>query len=288
MSFVSHDAAQRDAFGLQRLPCQRQRRLARLDPASSLPDIEVDEHANARAASRAARESASSPASESIAAVTRTRLASAATRAHFSGATISLASRMSSQNSGSDLGFADRRTGQSGARAGSELTLRDLRRLVRFEMRPQPARSLGKERRHAGDVAIQRGHIQDEGRCWDFVDALADRLRDILVIPASGRHDSERSHLLVEIASLDAEHFGGARHVAVLIGERAQDVLLLELVARVVERRQRRRARSRAVESGSKPCSRKLRSRDDTRSPGTMIISRSTRFRSSRTLPGHL
>ena len=31
------------------LSCQRQRGLTRLDPAASLPDIEVDQHANARA-----------------------------------------------------------------------------------------------------------------------------------------------------------------------------------------------------------------------------------------------
>ncbi len=35
------------------------------------------------------------------------------------------------------------------------------------------------------------------------------------------------------------------------------------------------------------PCARNVRSRDEIRSPGIMIISRSTTCRSSRTLPGH-
>ena len=39
----------------------------------------------------------------------------------------------------SDFCFTHRRTGQTAARASGELTLRDLRRLVRFEMRPEAA-----------------------------------------------------------------------------------------------------------------------------------------------------
>ena len=55
-------------------------------------------------------------------------------------------------------------------------------------------------------------------------------------IPRAGR-DPEGPHLLVEIAALDAEHVGRARDVALLRGQRLQDVVALE--------------RSRASASGS-------------------------------------
>ena len=58
------------------------------------------------------------------------------------------------------------------------------------------------------------------------------------------RRDAERSHLAIEVAALDAEHLGGARDVALLRGQRAQDVVALEPIARVVQR-QRRGAGSR-------------------------------------------
>ena len=57
------------------------------------------------------------------------------------------------------------------------------------------------------------------------------------------RRDAERAQLLVEIRSLDAQHFRGARHVALLRRERLQDVVLLELIARFRQRHDRARAR---------------------------------------------
>ena len=70
----------------------------------------------------------------------------------------------------------------------------------------------------------------------------------LLFLPAR-RRDAERAHLPVEIAALDAERVGGARDVAVLRGERAQDVVALEALARVV---QRQRAARRRVRRGAR------------------------------------
>ena len=50
------------------------------------------------------------------------------------------------------------------------------------------------------------------------------------------RRDAERPHLPIQVAALDAEHVGGARHVALLRGQRAEDVVALEALARLVQR----------------------------------------------------
>ena len=91
-------------------------------------------------------------------------------------------------------------------------------------------------------------------------------------------------HLSIEVAALDAEHFGRARDVAVLRGQRAQDVVALQgsRASSSVSDRGRRRlgGRARRRRRGTPgPRARSCR-------PGTMIISRSITFRSSRTLPG--
>src|SRR5262245_38434319 len=57
----------------------------------------------------------------------------------------------------------------------------------------------------------------------------------------SPRHYSERPHLPVQIAALDAEHFRGPRDIALLMGELAQDVLALELISCGVEGHRRGR-----------------------------------------------
>src|SRR2546421_132422 len=58
------------------------------------------------------------------------------------------------------------------------------------------------------------------------------------------RRDAERLHLSIEVAPLDAEDLGGPRHVALLFGERPEDQIALEPVARFVQRQPlgRRRA----------------------------------------------
>src|SRR5207245_6797624 len=53
--------------------------------------------------------------------------------------------------------------------------------------------------------------------------------------PPRGR-DAERFHLSVEVAPLHAEDLGGPRHVALLLGERPEDQIALEPVARFVQR----------------------------------------------------
>ena len=62
--------------------------------------------------------------------------------------------------------------------------------------------------------------------------------RSSSAVTSPRRGDAERAHLAVEIAALDAERLGGARHVALLRGQHPQDVLLLEPVARGVQRQQ--------------------------------------------------
>ena len=57
-----------------------------------------------------------------------------------------------------------------------------------------------------------------------------------LLFGALARRDAERPHLPVQVAALDAEHLRRARHVAVLRGQRAQDVVALEPIARLVQR----------------------------------------------------
>ena len=55
-------------------------------------------------------------------------------------------------------------------------------------------------------------------------------------LEAPRRRDAERLHLPIQVAPLDAEDFRGARHVALLLGERAQDQVALEAIARFVQR----------------------------------------------------
>src|SRR5436309_10298172 len=50
------------------------------------------------------------------------------------------------------------------------------------------------------------------------------------------RRDAERLHLSIEVAPLHAEDLGGPRHVALLLGERPEDQVALEPVARFMER----------------------------------------------------
>ena len=106
-----------------------------------------------------------------------------------------------------------------------------------------------------------------------------------LFLRALARRDAERPHLPIEVASLDAEGVRRPRHVAAL--------------AASARRMYSRSKRSRASCSGSsgaglrrrsasgRPAIEKRQVRRGDRSPGTMITSRSIRFRSSRTLPGH-
>ena len=42
----------------------------------------------------------------------------------------------------------------------------------------------------------------------------------VVFVGSSRRRDAERLHLPIEVAALDAEHVGGARHVALLLGQR--------------------------------------------------------------------
>src|SRR2546422_9208946 len=53
--------------------------------------------------------------------------------------------------------------------------------------------------------------------------------------PPRGR-DAERFHLSIKVAPLHAEDLGGPRHVALLLGERPEDQVALEPVARFVQR----------------------------------------------------
>ena len=101
-------------------------------------------------------------------------------------------------------------------------------------------------------LAAAEYYLQLEGftpsRCWrtgcgtkQRVDAASLVTRLLLRGPRRfARRDAERAHLPIEVAALDAEHFGGARHVAVLLRQRAQDVVALEPIARLVQRQQRR------------------------------------------------
>src|SRR4029434_9236497 len=57
-----------------------------------------------------------------------------------------------------------------------------------------------------------------------------------LLFRAASRRNPESLHLPVQIAALDAQHFGGPGHVALLLGQRAQDQIALELISRLVQR----------------------------------------------------
>src|ERR1700730_5503733 len=52
----------------------------------------------------------------------------------------------------------------------------------------------------------------------------------------SRRGDPERLHLAIQVAALDAQHVGGARHVPLLLGPRSETQTPLEAVARLVKR----------------------------------------------------
>ena len=63
--------------------------------------------------------------------------------------------------------------------------------------------------------------------------------------PRRDGRDAVALHLAVEVAALDAERLGRARHVAALGGQHAQDVVLLEALARLEQRQARPRLRRR-------------------------------------------
>src|SRR4029450_5028625 len=68
---------------------------------------------------------------------------------------------------------------------------------------------------------------------------ISNRLDRLLILASARRHDPEGPHFPRQGAALDTEYFGGPRHVALLRRQRAQDVLLFELVARIMQRRDR-------------------------------------------------
>ena len=72
----------------------------------------------------------------------------------------------------------------------------------------------------------------------------------------------KRFHLPIEVAALDAEGVGGAGDVAVLRGERAQDVVALEALARLVQRQRRRAGRPPAAAIGAAVEERQVGERD--------------------------
>ena len=129
-------------------------------------------------------------------------------------------------------------------------------------------------REQAADCDAQDTELQTQRYVFEF-----------LFVGAPRRRDAERLHLAIQVAALDAEHVGGARHVALLLGQRPQDEVALEPIARLVQRQPLAGAVGRSgARSASR--SRKPRSAAEIASPGTMIISRSITLRSSRTLPG--
>ena len=109
-------------------------------------------------------------------------------------------------------------------------------------------------------------YLQLEGFSADQV--LENKLS---VLVAAARSNAERAQLLVEIRSLDAEHFGGARHVALLRRQHLQDVVLLKLVARL--RAAAPPAPALPARRGTPSRPRKPRSCAVMVSPATMIIS---------------
>src|SRR5262249_15233253 len=58
----------------------------------------------------------------------------------------------------------------------------------------------------------------------------------VLLLRAARRRNAERFHLSIQVAALDAEDFGGPRHVALLFGQRPKNEVALELIARLVQR----------------------------------------------------
>src|SRR5262245_9099653 len=65
--------------------------------------------------------------------------------------------------------------------------------------------------------------------------------RLLFSIHATDRRDPEATHLSIEIAALDAEHLGRPGNVALLCRECPEYVIALELIARLVQRHDRRR-----------------------------------------------
>ena len=106
------------------------------------------------------------PAVESTAIVVRTRRASAATRSHFPGPIGSLAISRSLQNSAatsaSDTVAQVRPTHEPPASCRRAIS----GRLVRLEVRPQPAGPLREEVRHPANVPVERGNVEDQSWRW--------------------------------------------------------------------------------------------------------------------------
>src|SRR5215204_3842309 len=186
-------------------------------------------------ASRAAAANASMPALESTATVTAISRASAAARAHASALTISLAINTSSQRSlttsASDT-VAHVRPTQEPAASCRRAMAGVLCALTCGRSRHGPLAKNAAMRAMLRSSAATSTTSAGVGRSW-----MLDRL---LILASARRHDPERPHFAIQIAALDTEHFRGSRHVPLLRRQCAQDVLLFEFVARIVQRRNRR------------------------------------------------
>ena len=107
----------------------------------------------------------------------------------------------------------------------------------RMGRRPGGARALRQLR--AGDAgAEQREDRADRGAAGPPGDALA--AGDVLAL--AGRAYAELLQLAVEVRALEADAVGHSRHVAFLAPDVVQEVLLLELLARVAQRQVKRHA----------------------------------------------
>ena len=173
-----------------------------------------------------------------------------------------------------------------------QLAPRDRRRLVGLHMRPQPAGAVGEEPRHGRDVAVERRHVHDQRRRRQV--RAIDRRGGAPLTSGSRHRPVLRGGPMPNPRILRYRLLRSTPRRSAVFDmlpfcerQRPQDVGLLELVAGQVQRRDRFElcvasapARSMAPEPSARTSS------AVTRSPGTMIISRSTRLRSSRTLPG--
>ena len=109
----------------------------------------------------------SSPSSESTATLMSMPLfARIATRAHLSIADHLVRDEDVVAEARRDLRLADRRAGQPDARARRELAPRDLRRLVRLEVRPQLASGLRQRSRPCGGCSAPSWGRRGSGRAW--------------------------------------------------------------------------------------------------------------------------
>ena len=217
--------------------------------------------------------------------VRRTRLASAATRAHFPRVTISLASRHVVAEARSHLGFGHRRARQAAARTGGQL--------ARAISGVLCALKCGRSRQEpSAKNAAMRAMLRSsaatstiERRRRNVVD-LAGTLRDILVIPASGRHDAERPHLPYRLLR-STPSTSAVRDMLPCCAASARRMYCFSNSSRASCSGAIAAAR---LAGGGVVLDAMLQETEIARrhaSPGTMIISRSTRLRSSRTLPGH-